>query len=131
MSDAEEAAQTNQGAARVQVEVTGCAAEDAHTVFSALNTVFSSDRATDDAPRGSAGTGPTVWAATVDVSQSPAPAEPRRLTGPVSATFQGGYWAVDRLRAGLASVFTVEDVGSTSGDQEQEVQLRLVPAQAG
>jgi hypothetical protein len=48
----------------------------------------------------------------------------------VTATFQGGYWAVDRLRAGLDSVFTVEDVGSTSGDQEQEVQLRLVPRQA-
>ncbi|SOE14081.1 hypothetical protein SAMN06272775_5045 [Streptomyces sp. 2323.1] len=126
VNDAEEAAQTNQGAAQVQVAVTDCPPEDAQTVFSALNAVFVSDRATDDAPPDPAGTGVTVWAATVDVSAPPAEAAPRRLTAPVTATVQGGYWAVDRLRAGLASVFALQEVGSTSGDQEQEAQLRLV-----
>ncbi|MFI9082023.1 hypothetical protein ACIGW8_37270 [Streptomyces sioyaensis] len=42
----------------------------------------------------------------------------------MTATLQGGSWAVDRLRAGLASVFAIQEVGSTSGDQEQEAQLR-------
>ncbi|MGW7486875.1 hypothetical protein [Streptomyces sp. NPDC054786] len=118
-------AQTDQGATQVQVEVTDCRPEDAHRVFQALNAIFTSDRATDDAPHASAGAGTTVWLTTVEVSQAPAQAAPRRLTAPVTATVQGGYWAVDRLRAGLAHVFTVRDVGSASGDQEQEVQLRL------
>ncbi|RXS65925.1 hypothetical protein EST92_29310 [Streptomyces sp. TM32] len=126
MNDAEEAAQTNEGAAQVQVAVTDCPPEDARTVFRALNAVFRSDRTSDDGPADSAGSGVTVWAATVDVSTPPAETAPRRLTAPVTATLQGGYWAVDRLRAGLASVFAIQEVGSTSGDQEQEAQLRLV-----
>ena len=125
MNDGEESAQNNQGAAQVQVEITGCPPEDAYTVFTALDTLFVSDRAKDDAPRDQEGAGTAVWAATIDVSEAPAQTAPRRLTGPVTATFQGSYWATDRLRAGLGSAFTVHDVGSTSGDQEQEVQLRL------
>ncbi|MFG2526585.1 hypothetical protein [Streptomyces sp. NPDC048516] len=125
MNDGEEAAQNNQGAARVQVEVTGCPPEDAHTVFTALDALFVSDRAKDDVPREAEGAGTAVWAATVDVSEAPAQAAPCRLTGPVTVTVQGSYWAADRLRAGLGSAFALQDVGATSGDQEQEVQLRL------
>ncbi|MFI0156775.1 hypothetical protein [Streptomyces lydicus] len=126
MNDSEATAQTGDGADQVQVEITDCPAEDAHKVFRALNALFSSDRAAEDAPQGSAGPGPTVWAMTVDVSAAAAaPAQPCRLTEPVTVTLQGGPWAADRLHAGLASVFTVHDVGSASGDQEQERQLRL------
>ncbi|MGW9046117.1 hypothetical protein ACWGQL_26665 [Streptomyces lydicus] len=125
MNDSEATAQTGDGADQVQVEITDCPADDAHTVVGALNALFSSDRATEDAPQGSAGPGPTVWAMTVDVSEEPAAAQPCRLTGPVTVTLQGGPWAADRLHTGLASVFTVQDVGSAAGDQEQERQLRL------
>ncbi|MET8021625.1 hypothetical protein [Streptomyces decoyicus] len=125
MTDGEEAAQNNQGAAQVQVQLTGCLPEDAYTVFTALDTLFVSDRAKDDAPREPEGAGAAVWAATVDVSEAPAQSAPSRLTGPVTAIVQGSYWAADRLRAGLGYAFLVQDVGSTSGDQEQEVQLRL------
>ncbi|MGA5562855.1 hypothetical protein ACPCUV_16985 [Streptomyces platensis] len=125
MNNRAEAAQDNQGAAQVHVEVTGCPPEDAHTVFTALDTLFVSDRAKDDMPRDPEGAGAAVWAATVDVSEAPAQAPPCRLTGPVTVTVQGSYWAADRLRAGLGSSFAVQTVGSTSGDQEQEVELRL------
>ncbi|MEU6328498.1 hypothetical protein ABZ851_14645 [Streptomyces sp. NPDC047049] len=125
MKDREEAAQNNQGAAQVQVQLTDCPPEDAHTVFTALDTLFVSDRTKDDAPRGPEGTGPVVWAATIDVSDAAAPTVPRRLTEPVAATVQGSYWAAGRLRSGLESAFTVRETGATSGDQEQEVQLRL------
>ncbi|AOP47895.1 hypothetical protein [Streptomyces lydicus] len=125
MNDSEATARIGDGADQVQVEITDCPAEDAHTVFGALNALFSSDRATEDVPQSSAGPGPTVWTMTVDVSAAPAAARPGRLTEPVTVTLQGGPWAADRLHAGLASVFTVQDAGSASGDQEQERQLRL------
>ncbi|MCW7987410.1 hypothetical protein XF35_19690 [Streptomyces platensis subsp. clarensis] len=125
MNDGEEAAQNNQGGAQVQVQVTGCLPEDAHTVFTALDTLFVSDRAKDDAPRDPEGARAAVWSANVDVSEGPAQTTPRRLTGPVTATVQGGYWAADKLRAGLGHAFSVRNVGSTSGDQEQEIQLRV------
>ncbi|BDM74104.1 hypothetical protein HEK616_75910 (plasmid) [Streptomyces nigrescens] len=125
MRDPEASGQAREQAAQVQVEVTDCRAEDAHAVFGALNALFTSNRSTEDVPRGSPGAKPTVWAASVDVSEAPAEVEPRRLAEPVTVTLQGGYRAVHRLHAGLARTFTVQDVGSSSGDQEQELQLRL------
>ncbi|MEV6567000.1 hypothetical protein [Streptomyces kronopolitis] len=122
----EEAAQSHHGATRVQVQVSDCSAEDAEAVFSGLNSVFTSDRSRDDAPRPAEGERPIVWTATADVAQEPAEAEPLPLTAPVTVTLQGGRWAVDRLHAGLASVFSVQRVGTTAGDQEREAQLRLV-----
>ncbi|WP_229699883.1 hypothetical protein [Streptomyces kronopolitis] len=67
-----------------------------------------------------------VWTATADVSTEPNEAAPLPLTAPVTVTLQGGQWAVARLHAALTSVFSVQQVGSTSGDQEREAQLRLV-----
>lgn len=126
MRNAKTSAQTREHATQVQVEVTDCPAEDAHTVFGALNALFTSNRTIEDVPRGSPGAKPTVWSASVDVSEAPAEvAQPPQLTEPVTVTLQGGYQAVDRLHAGLARTFTVQDVGSSSGDQEQEVQLVL------
>ena len=75
---------------------------DAHAVFSALRTSFVSDRAADDVPEEMAGPGSTVWTSTFDVTDLRAAAEPRPLTAPVTVTLQGGYWAVARLREGLA-----------------------------
>lgn len=111
--------------AEVLVEVTGCATQDAHAVFSALRTSFSSDRAADDVPREVEGAGPTVWTATFDVTDFLKEAAPQRLTAPVTVTLQGGYWAVRRLREGLTPAFAVQVVGTAAGDQEEEVQLRL------
>ncbi|WP_435241701.1 hypothetical protein [Streptomyces cucumeris] len=125
MNDTEETPPTSEGATWVQVEVCGCPPGDAQTVFTALDTMFHTDRARDDEPRDPAGTGTIVWAASVDVFEAPAPAAPPRLTEPVTVSAQGGYWAVDRLLAGLASAFAVQDIGSVSGDQEREAELRL------
>jgi hypothetical protein len=111
--------------AQVTVEVDGCAAQDAHAVFTALRTTFVSDRAADDIPQEMAGSGATVWTSTIDVTDVGTPAEPRTLTAPVTVNLQGGYWAVARLREGLTSAFAVEVVGTAAGDQEEEVQLRL------
>ena len=66
-----------------------------------------------------------MWTATVDVTDLRAEAEPRPLREPVIVNIQGGYWAVARLRQGLASAFAVRVLGTAAGDQEQEVQLRL------
>ena len=50
---------------------------------------------------------------------------PIPLEGSVSATLQGGYVAVDRLREALGAAFAVLERGTASGDQEKEVDLRL------
>ncbi|MER7027008.1 hypothetical protein [Streptomyces ramulosus] len=111
--------------AEVVVEVTDCATEDAHAVFSALRTSFACDRAPDDVPRAVAGPHPTVWTSTFDVTELRKEPEPRRLTAPVSISLQGGYWAVARLRDSLRPAFAVRVTGTVAGDQEEEVELQL------
>ncbi|MFE1172556.1 hypothetical protein [Streptomyces sp. NPDC058773] len=125
MNSAEQAAHADHVSAEVMVELESCATQDAHAVFSALRTSFSSDRAADDVPEEVAGAGSTVWTSTFDVSDRKAAAEPRRLTAPVLVSLQGGYWAVDQLCKGLESAFTVHVLGTAAGDQEKEVELRL------
>ncbi|WP_310726964.1 hypothetical protein [Streptomyces sp. N2A] len=125
MNSAEQASHAEHVSAEVVVELESCATQDAHAVFSALRTAFASDRAADDVPEEMAGAGPTVWTSTIDVSEHKAEAEPRRLTGPVLVSLQGGYWAVDRLCKGLEPAFTVHILGMAAGDQEKEVELRL------
>lgn len=107
------------------MELESCAAQDAHAVFSALRTSFSSDRAADDVPEEMAGPGATVWTSTFDVSEHKADAEPRRLSAPVIVSLQGGYWAVDQLCKSLQTAFGVKILGMAAGDQEKEVELRL------
>ncbi|WP_405792763.1 hypothetical protein [Streptomyces sp. NBC_01506] len=109
----------------VTVELSGCATQDAHAVFGALRTVFASDRAPDDRPREVAGARPTVWSSTFDVSEVRRKAGPTRLSEPVTADLQGGYWAVAKLQEELTGAFAVRVLGKAAGDQEQEVQLRL------
>lgn len=109
----------------VTVELSGCEAGDAQAVFGALRTAFASDRASDDRPQEVTGERPTVWSATFDVAEVREKAGPTRLTSPVVADVQGGYWAVARLQEALTWAFAVEVLGTAAGDQEQEAQLRL------
>ncbi|SEE34418.1 hypothetical protein SAMN05216483_5974 [Streptomyces sp. 2131.1] len=109
----------------VSVVLSGCPEEDARTVFDALRAAFTTDRSSSDVPHEAEGRRPTAWAATVDVSEARVISGSVTLGGPVTVDVQGGYRAVDRLRAGLADAFAVRVVGTVSGDQEEEVRLRL------
>ncbi|MFH9979233.1 hypothetical protein ACH4ND_08270 [Streptomyces sp. NPDC017179] len=110
----------------VSVELSGCTKEDARTVFDALCACFSSDRCADDVPRDYHEVRPTVWLGTFDVAEERgADCGPTRLDASVTADVQGGYWAIDRFRTTLGSLFTVEDLSMASGDQERELHVRL------
>ncbi|GAA1189867.1 hypothetical protein GCM10009654_54220 [Streptomyces hebeiensis] len=115
----------DQTATEVVVALSGGATEDARAVFGVLGSAFASDRAADDVPQELPGERPTVWTATFDVADLRSRPGPVRLTAPVTADVQGGYRAVDSLREALSTAFTVRVVGTASGDQEEEVQLRL------
>lgn len=109
----------------VSVVVSGCGKDDARTVFDVLRAAFVTDRASVDVPQDVDGKQPTAWVVTVDVAEARVVSGSVRLGGPVTADVQGGYWAVDRLRQSLADAFAVQVVGTVSGDQEEEVRLRL------
>ena len=123
MTSAEQSAHE---AATVVVELSGSAPADAHAVFGVLHTAYASDRAPDDMPQEPDGGGrTTVWTAAFDTTDVREQPRPVALGAPVTAVLQGGYRAVDGLRVTLSSAFAVNVVGTSSGDQEQEVQLRL------
>ncbi|GAA3479965.1 hypothetical protein [Streptomyces yanii] len=109
----------------VSVAISGCAKGDARTVFDVLRAAFATDRALADVPQDLAGNRPTVWTMTVDVSEALVVSGPVALGKPVKVDVQGGYWAVEELRRHLADAFAVQVVGTVSGDQEEEVRLRL------
>ncbi|WP_326665743.1 hypothetical protein [Streptomyces sp. NBC_00385] len=109
----------------VSVVVSGCGKDDARTVFDVLRAAFVTDRASVDVPHDVDGKRPTAWVVTVDVAEARVVSGSVRLGEPVTVDAQGGYWAVDRLRQGLAGAFAVQVVGTVSGDQEEEVRLRL------
>ncbi|RDG35152.1 hypothetical protein [Streptomyces corynorhini] len=125
MNGTDRTGEEHRPADEVVVALSGGAKEDAREVFGVLRTAYGCDRAADDVPQEVAGDRPTVWIATFDVSDVRAKPRPARLTAPVAATLQGGYAAVESLRASLASAFAVRVVGTASGDQEEELQLRL------
>ncbi|MFJ9251110.1 hypothetical protein [Streptomyces sp. NPDC101776] len=107
------------------VSLTGASKEDAATVFGVLRTAFPTDRPSDDVPQEQPGGQTIVWTAEFEPTQEWIPTDPLPLEGSVSATIQGGYVAVDQLREALSVVFAVDERGTASGDQEQEVDLRL------
>ncbi|GAA0909412.1 hypothetical protein [Streptomyces thermoalcalitolerans] len=109
----------------VSVELSGCTKEDARIVFDALCARFPSDRCTDDVPRDHHEVRPTVWLGTFDVAEAHEGGRPARLGASVTADVQGGYWAIDRFRTTLDSLFSVQDLCTTSGDQERELHVRL------
>ncbi|MFE0425778.1 hypothetical protein [Streptomyces sp. NPDC058953] len=110
----------------VVVSISGCAKEDAHAVFEALRHSYDCDRGAGDRPDYVSAGHPTVWTATFDAATARDPAGPVPLTTAVDAEMQGGYWAVDRMTETLSAVFRVERQGSAAGDQEKDVQLRLL-----
>ncbi|MCX4817672.1 hypothetical protein ACUXZZ_02055 [Streptomyces graminifolii] len=107
------------------VSLTGASKEDAATVFGVLRTAFPTDRPFDDVPQEQPGDRTAVWTAEFEPTQEWIPTDPLPLEGSVSATIQGGYVAVDQLREALNVTFAVDERGTASGDQEQEVDLRL------
>ncbi|WP_247694326.1 hypothetical protein [Streptomyces sp. B93] len=109
----------------VSVEISGCSKEDARVVFDTLCACFSSDRCDDDVPQEWSDTRPTVWLGTFDVSDPHEGARPARLGASVEADAHGGYWAIDRFRTTLDSLFRVQDLSTASGDQERELHVRL------
>ncbi|GAB2802201.1 hypothetical protein GCM10027073_38100 [Streptomyces chlorus] len=113
----------------VSVEISGCDKDDARIVFDTLCACFASDRCSDDVPKEFSETRPTVWLGTFDVADphegGARPGGPVRLASSVDADLHGGYWAIDRFRIILDSLFTVRDLSTVSGDQEEELHVRL------
>lgn len=109
----------------VSVFLSDCTRDDARTVFHTLCACFASDRRDEDVPERSRSARPMVWLGTFDVAEPHAGSAPAHLDGPVTADVQGGYWAVERFRTALESVYTVHDLTGASGDQERDVHLRL------
>ncbi|GHE03374.1 hypothetical protein [Streptomyces alanosinicus] len=109
----------------VTVEISG-SKEDARLVFDALRTCFASDRGPDEIPQQLHEIRPMVWLGTYDVADVRGQGcPPVHLGASVQADVQGGYWAVDRFRHTLDSLFTVEETCTASGDQERDLHLRL------
>ncbi|MFG2602386.1 hypothetical protein ACGFT2_02295 [Streptomyces sp. NPDC048514] len=109
----------------VTVELSG-SKEDARLVFDALRTCFASDRGADEDPQQLHETRPMVWLGTYDVADArDQGCPPVRLGSAVQADVQGGYWAVDRFRTTLDSMFTVQETSAASGDQERDLHLLL------
>ncbi|MFG3296657.1 hypothetical protein ACGF3G_48765 [Streptomyces sp. NPDC048179] len=107
------------------VSLTEASRQDAATVFGVLRTTFPTDRSCGYLPQEQPGGRTIVWSAEFEPTQEWIPTDPIPLRGSVSATLQGGYVAVDQLRKALDVAFAVEERGTASGDQEQEVDLRL------
>ncbi|MEU9192255.1 hypothetical protein [Streptomyces hundungensis] len=111
----------------VQVMLGECSPADADAVFEVLGTHFTSDRA-DVVPHRDEGPRPAAWTGSFCVDHAPGEVTGVLLSGPVTAELQGGPVAVERLRKTLAAAFSVEAAGSSAGDQEVDVQLRLTNA---
>ncbi|MBW8794469.1 MAG: hypothetical protein JF597_12970 [Streptomyces sp.] len=109
----------------VSLEISGCSKEDARIVFDALCQCFESDRAAEDVPQQLHETRPMVWLGTFEVTDTHECTPPPRLSAPVEADAQGGYWAISRLHTTLDSLFTVRNLSSASGDQERELHVQL------
>uniref|UniRef100_UPI0034DF8C7D hypothetical protein n=1 Tax=Streptomyces flavofungini TaxID=68200 RepID=UPI0034DF8C7D len=114
----------------VQVVLDECSAADADTVFTVLREHFPSDRG-DDAPRQTGQSESAVWTGEFRAEKAPDSVPGVLLAGSVTADLQGGPVAVGRVRSVLESAFVAEQVGSVSGDQEVQVQLRLTGAEHG
>ncbi|MBO7940634.1 MULTISPECIES: hypothetical protein [Streptomyces] len=109
----------------VSLEISGCSKEDARIVFDALSACFESDRGPEEVPQQLHETRPMVWLGTFEVTDARSCPPPERLSSSVEADAQGGYWAIERLRSTLDSLFTVRDLASASGDQERELHVLL------
>jgi hypothetical protein len=112
----------------VTVEISG-SKEDARIVFDALRSCFASDRGAEEVPQQLHEVRPMVWLGTYDIADEHVPhCAPVHLGAAVQADVQGGYWAVDRFRHTLDTIFTVQETCTASGDQERDLHLRLESA---
>ncbi|KMO95310.1 hypothetical protein [Streptomyces roseus] len=115
--------------AEVVVTVADCSEEDARAVLDLLERSFPAESGAGGAAGGGGGGAATVWSAVLDAAEPADPAgrqeTPVRLNGAVTVTLQGGPRAVERVQAVLTARFTVEEMGSVSGDQEREIELRI------
>ncbi|WP_077799154.1 hypothetical protein [Streptomyces sp. JHA26] len=111
---------------QLTLTLSGGGIDDARAVVRALEGVFG---APDDLP---ADERATVRTATFSSPPSPeADAAPPRagagLSAPVTVTVQGTPQAVEAASRTLSGAFSTRDEGASSGDQERERQLLLVP----
>ena len=90
------------------VSLTGASQQDAATVFGVLRTVFPTDHSVDELPEEQPGGCSAVWSAEFEPTQEWIPTDPIPLEGSLSATRQGAYVAVDRLREAWDTAFAVE-----------------------
>ncbi|MFD8995492.1 hypothetical protein [Streptomyces abikoensis] len=112
----------------VSVHLTGCAKEDANTVFGALEAAFPEvaepgAKGPTEADKG----GATVWCMVVDARTraTPRAVAPARLGSPVTVDLFGAADPVRQVREELGVVFGVEDHGTVPGEHELEVRLQL------
>ncbi|ADI10526.1 hypothetical protein SBI_07406 [Streptomyces bingchenggensis BCW-1] len=110
----------------VTVTLTGNSRDDADVVFDALHHCYRSDDAYAGLPEHPLEGHPVVWTSTFEVTPSHPEPEPTALTAPITADLQGCPCQVELMREVLARAFAVEDHGKVAGDQEREVELRLV-----
>ncbi|MFJ8825963.1 hypothetical protein ACIREE_29865 [Streptomyces sp. NPDC102467] len=116
----------------VTVTLSNCSDDDARRVLSHLSAEFPDQSPSQDTP-GADTAHATVWTAVFDAVADGSDAAPTSasgtggIEGSVSLTAQGAPHDVTTVRKALERAFTVEDVGSASGDQELESQFRLTP----
>ncbi|MHA7959196.1 hypothetical protein ACX9I7_15705 [Streptomyces sp. L500] len=112
----------------VSVHLTGCAKEDASTVFGALEAAFPEvgEPGTKE-PAEAAKGGATVWCMVVDARTraTPRAVAPARLASPVTVDLFGAADPVRQVKEELGVVFGVEDHGTVPGEHELEVRLQL------
>lgn len=111
----------------VTVTLTETSEDDAAAVFGVLREAFPAHGPSGTTPQEELGDHPAVWTAEFEPTGQDARtgAAASSLSAPVTATLQGAYVAVDRIREVLGETFAVEEQGAASGDQEKEVDLRL------
>ncbi|MER6117795.1 hypothetical protein [Streptomyces sp. NPDC001743] len=112
----------------VTVTLTETPRDDADAVFGVLRKAFPTHGSSGTTPQEELGDHPAVWTAEFEATGQEARTEAAAsssLSAPVAATLQGSYVAVDRIREVLSETFAVEELGTASGDQEKEVDLRL------
>ncbi|MEU7244215.1 hypothetical protein ACI2L4_11120 [Streptomyces sparsogenes] len=118
-------------AEHVLVTLSGISRDDADTVFNVLHGCYRSDDAYAGLPQHPREEHPVVWTSTFEVTPTRTEPEPTALTAPIMADLQGCPCQVEQIREVLARAFVIEDRGKVPGDQEREVELRLVPHEAG
>ncbi|MEU0810822.1 hypothetical protein [Streptomyces sp. NPDC005970] len=113
-------------AEHVLVTLTGISRDDADAVFDVLHRCYRSDEAYAGLPEHMLEGHPVVWTSTFEVTPSHPEPEPTTLTAPITADLQGCPCQVEQMREVLARAFAIEERGRVAGDQERQMEVRLV-----